>query len=104
MGAAPPCAFVMKTRPSATTGVGTGMSPPPVSRQTSFPVVASYPPMCFHPFTITWVRPPSAWTVGVLKVGTSLRAVRHSSRPLAASKAARKESFWTSAWTTTLPS
>ena len=45
-GASGPCALVRKTRPCATTGVGTGMSPPPVRRQISLPVARSYAPAC----------------------------------------------------------
>jgi len=36
-----PCACVMKTRSWATTGAGTGMSPPPFRLHTSRPVFAS---------------------------------------------------------------
>ena len=59
--------------------------------------------MCFQPLTITWSRPFIDTTAGVLHVGTSARAVRHSSLPVRTSNAATNEPFCTSACTITRP-
>lgn len=62
----------------------------------------------FHPFTttcrVTPCRPAYGATVGVPKVGTSLRAARHNGFPVRTSNAARKEFFNTSARIISLPS
>ena len=87
--------------PPSTTGVGVVFNELPDIRQSSSPVLGSYPNMVPAPFVISSVRSAPAWTVGVENAEIRSRAVRQTSSPVAMSKAAMKEPSCWSACTIT---
>src|SRR5215813_3924828 len=97
-GAFPPCALEMTINPSATNGVGIGMSPPPRKRHSSLPVAKSYEMMNGQPLVTTCVLAPSLWINGVpqLPSQSPLREVLHNSFPSERLKAATNGSLGSS--------
>src|SRR6185436_6274690 len=83
-GALPPWALETTINPSATKGVGMGMSPPLRKRHNSLPFSRSYETTYGQPLVTTWVRAPSLKIKGEpqLPSDAPLRDVLQSSFPL----------------------
>src|ERR1017187_7800979 len=82
MGRPLPCAFGMTTSPSSKTGVGTGISPPPLGLHSSLPGFRSYPAMCLHRVTHTVVAAGKDQEPRLM--GGILAAVAENQQPLLA--------------------